>query len=950
MGGPRSFRAVLALVWHLQALQAATGSVAGDAESQALTLSCASHIGPVAKAEAAAAQHGCPLWRVSSSELGYHAPAIVPGDVLSDLERAGIIPDPLRERNFRSQAVMVRNHSWDYSLTFDVGDLAKLDALLVFEGIKMGAQVYLNGQLLGVARDQYLRYVYHLTPGTLKGSANELNVHFPAGDAIDTKGRFMACTGGWDWAPYTDTTERSSNARTFTLGIWKPVLLVPIAAAAITHVVPQVRYLGPYPASPLTEHVHGGFSVEVRVHLWAAAAVNGTLSVAGSWGRGQEVAVSLVPGESHVAITLDAPASEVSLWWPSGFGSQPLYDVSVSFASPSGAAATQRRIGFRSVALVTGNDSDPDYVKNSVNVEGSSDFGMFFRVNGAAVMSRGANVIPMEELEGRLSEEAHVRMVQSAQDAKMNMLRVWGGGIFLPDSFYDTCDELGMLVYHDMQYAQDGHSPLEEPTQDAELRHQVRRLSHHASIIVWDGCNECQVYMNNPTSIYATFVMTVVAQEDQSRAVWPSCPARGWTSGVHRLDMMPTGTRLTTPDGGNVIESHGPYQHGTGFPAVNGATTLQPFHSDIPITIQHGTPLGVDAPNQFASEFGCVGWSSFESVSPTLDKEHWALHGGGALDNCTSKFANTCQGDNVMAERNYPCDSIIQVYFGKQDLGATGAWDFKRQLYMCMLGQALRMKGDIETRRGRNQLGLLVWQLNEIWPTGGWGSLEYGTAAPGQVMGGRWKPLHYWYRDSLFADVIATCGVWGLCYVRNDGPLPFTGRVRLLAVDMLSSAAPTEAASIDISLAAGPGSVHWFELEAAAMKLDGNRTVILATVMHTTGAVASQHVVLYAPPKDLKMLPAEVACDLAEQPNADRSIDVYVTARAPALFVTLTTLAQGRFSENAFLAGVPGWGRKVVQFVPFGKLDIQLLRQSLRVEDVSMYMVPPAKASEVIEI
>merc|ERR1740117_1112959 len=135
----------------------------------------------------------------------------------------------------------------------------------------------------------------------------------------------------------------------------------------------------------------------------------------------------------------------------------------------------------------------------------------FFRVNGAAMYSRGGNMIPMDELEGRLDGLAHRYLVRSSAEARMNTLRVWGGGMFLPREFYEACDDYGVLVYHDMQYA--GALPKATATQDQELRHQIRRLSHHPSIALWDGCNECVVNPGQDTEIYATFVMTVVAQE-----------------------------------------------------------------------------------------------------------------------------------------------------------------------------------------------------------------------------------------------------------------------------------------------------------------------------------------------------------------------------------------------------------------------------------------------------
>lgn len=215
---------------------------------------------------------------------------------------------------------------------------------------------------------------------------------------------------------------------------------------------------------------------------------------------------------------------------------------------------------------------------------------MSTQVNGRALYSRGANMVPMEELEGRMSGTAHRILVRSSADAGMNTLRVWGGGIFYPREFYDACDEYGVLVYHDMQYASTGggvHGPVASAEQESELRHQIRRLSHHPAIVLWDGANEvvvgptqrcphptptdpggvCPTWYGGPPGqtcdpngppvcasssyVFATFVMTVVSQEDLSRVVWPSSPAAGWLTGVNTLWQTPNGrTNLTTHGGG----------------------------------------------------------------------------------------------------------------------------------------------------------------------------------------------------------------------------------------------------------------------------------------------------------------------------------------------------------------------------------------------------------------
>lgn len=412
----------------------------------------------------------------------------------------------------------------------------------------MFANISLNGHALGTVADQYLRVHYDVTAQLAKaGESNTLTVAFPWGVGVD--GRFMACTGGWDWAPYTPNELQNQGAQTFTRGIWKSVYLARASSVVMTHVVPHVFYNGSFPTTPLTAKTHGNFEVHVKVFFQAARTTSGTLTFSGSWGPSVGGSQTVSAGESEVTAVLQASASDIDLWWPAGLGAQPLYNVTVAFA-PSNArtaaapVAATRRIGFRTFALVTGNDTDPAYVAKNLNADGTDTMGMFFRVNGAPIFSRGANMIPMEELEGRYNAEAHYRLVQSAVEGGMNTLRVWGGGVFLPDVWYDACDELGVIVYHDMQYAQQGHSPTNDTTQALELRHQVRRLSHHPAIVIWDGCNECHVVIGTPTGIYATFVMAIVAQEDASRVVWPSCPAPGWTNGVNRLTALPNGSPL----------------------------------------------------------------------------------------------------------------------------------------------------------------------------------------------------------------------------------------------------------------------------------------------------------------------------------------------------------------------------------------------------------------------
>jgi len=398
---------------------------------------------------------------------------------------------------------------------------------------------------------------------------------------------------------------------------------------------------------------------------------------------------------------------------------------------------------------------------------------------------------------------------------------------------------------------------------------------------------------------------------------------------VNRLTSIPNGKPLTTPPSGKSIETHGPYLHGTGFPAVNGASSLKMFDAGFPMTFSEGA-TGAALDNIFASEFGSSVYSSFESMAPTLDPKHWGIHAGMPGDDCHGGFQSKCVGKNPMSDRNYPCDNIIDVYFGHSDFDQVGEQAFKKQLWQCMVGQALFLKQNIETRRSKNQFGIIVWQYNEIWPTGGWGSIEYGTVGytKGQVLGGRWKPLQYWYRASIYADVMATCGN-GMCYIKNDHPTPFSGTVTIDSINF-ASGKTKNLVTKKVSLPAGAGVSEFFPIPA----VDGSSEILMSEVKRDDGTVESSHAIPFAPPKNMSLPKATVTFAVASAPNADGSVDITVKADAFALYVTLTTLAQGYFSDNAYAMTA---GTKVVQFIPVQGFKMADLG-SLRVEHAATYM------------
>ncbi len=361
-----------------------------------------------------------------------------------------------------------------------------------------------------------------------------------------------------------------------------PYLVAP-APAALTAVKPLVFYTGAYPVSPLTDATAAPFNVSVTVYWWAAQPFSGTLTVGGSWAGAANATLPVAhPGGGEGSATVALPAAGVRLWWPNGMvpgggdnaARGALYTVTVALAAGGAAPLSDARtIGFRVAHLVTANDTDPAALAGG---NGSGNSTMRFKINGADAYARGGNMIPMEELEGRRSAPAYAQLVASAAAANFNVLRVWGGGIYLDDAFFEATDRLGLMLYEDVMWSSDGRiPPVGNELEAAELKYQLRRLAGHPSIFLWSGCNGERAAENprprfllrhpfnsspSPTpplpqippaecggmGTYESFVTPLVAAEDPSRVVWPSCPSYGWSSGVDTLTGLPNGQPLAT--------------------------------------------------------------------------------------------------------------------------------------------------------------------------------------------------------------------------------------------------------------------------------------------------------------------------------------------------------------------------------------------------------------------
>ena len=304
-----------------------------------------------------------------------------------------------------------------------------------------------------------------------------------------------------------------------------------------------------------------------------------------------------------------------------------------------------------------------------------------------------------------------------------------------------------------------------------------------------------------------------------------------------------------------------------------------------------------------------------------------------------------------------------------------------------MISQVLFMKVAVEAWRSTNVWGSIFWMFNEVWPTGGWGSIEYGSPVPGQVVGGRWKPLQYILMNSMFADRMAGCNSGGSCFVVNSVPFLFEGTVVVRLINMLTGTNATMVTRV--SLSPGAGTTRWFCADAASgaaslaaaplaplkcvawsqtpawksvgCSRSGDNCAFVIKVFEGAAGdgdagmsravfggitAMSTSFVTFQPPKATRLPKAVVTASVGElvalpsplaKSTRGGTVPITLSTNATALYVVLTTRADGRFSDNAFLleAGMA----TVVDFLPWGPLDLQLLKTSLRVEHMAENLV-----------
>jgi len=626
-------------------------------------------------------------WTLTGDTLNINMQVDVPSVVQQSLYENGVIPHPYLG-TVENQLLWISDHPWDYTLHFDADKelFEKENVELCFEGLDTYAEVSLNGYELFSADNQFREWKADAKP-FLKEKDNLLEVHFirydstqlalyeqhqprlPERYAVTRKAPYQH---GWDWAP------KYKN-----VGIWKPVKLVGWDIARLDYAYIVTNKLDS------TYHVYLDFSDDDAI-IYPCYGVVGP-------SEDLEVDISVIDGPSITPMILDSVVFSFSkdrldfndpivfkhpeFWWPNEMGEQPLYDFEIVLKKDGRVLDTKTiRTGIRTFEMV----DEPDSLGRA----------FYFKVNGVPMYAKGANYVPEEMIETWINADNTLRLLRQAKDAHFNMLRVWGGGIYPSDDFFNICDSLGILVWQDFMYAGSMYPFDETFLENAriEAEEQVRRLASHPSLALWCGGNEIsEGYYNwgwqqslgwseeddkaikaGYDQLFETILPDAVALYDGTRPYWPSSPSKGWG-------------RPESLTEGDV--------HYWGV-----------WWGELPYEVYR------EKVGRFNSEYGYQSYPDYQTLLKIAQGEE------------LSKDAEVIAAHQKHARGTRQIDDFIKRYYPNVQ-----PKDFEEYVHLSQLSQAYGMEIAIEAHRTAKpyNMGTLYWQLNDAWPVTSWSSIDY---------------------------------------------------------------------------------------------------------------------------------------------------------------------------------------------------------------------------------
>lgn len=615
-------------------------------------------------------------WRMREADSETWHSAHVPGSVYADLMADGTMPDPFwRENELDAFERMKKDYVYQRTFTVTEAQLAHAHVELVCEGLDTLAHVSLNGREIAFADNMHITWVWDVKE-QLHAGENTLEIRFnspilycakkaeeaPGWESSDATPGFRHlrkahCMFGWDWGP------RLPDA-----GIWRPIFLRTWDAARLEN------------ALMLQAHHDGVVDVTIRPEIAGESAWSAEITAPDG-----EVIIIPETTAAEQVITIEHP----QLWWPNGLGKQPLYRVTVRLATGD---TRVWRIGLRTMTVSREKD---EWGEEFCHV-----------VNGMKVFAMGADYIPEDNILARVTPERTRRLLEDCKAANFNAIRVWGGGYYPDDAFYDICDELGLLVWQDLMYACAFYdlTPDFERSIRVETHQNVARLRHHASLALICGNNEMEMFMAGANSALINhrtwefvptyphhitdyvkmfeYILPAIVKETAPQTYWwPASPS--------------SGGNFDAPNDENRGDNH----------------YWDVWHGEKPFTEYRKFFF------RYASEFGFQSFPCLKSVEQfTLPDDR----------NIFSRVMERHQ-------RNQAANGKILSYLS-QTFRYPNSFD--DLLYASQLMQAEAIRYGVEHwRRNRGRcMGAIIWQLNDIWPVASWASIDYY---------GRWKALHY---------------------------------------------------------------------------------------------------------------------------------------------------------------------------------------------------------------
>jgi len=606
--------------------------------------------------------------------------AEVPGDVHTALLKTGLIADPFVAQNVEACG-WVERAEWWYRAAFDAPALADGEsAALVLEGLDTFATVYVNGAEMGSTANALMPHRIDVT-SALQPGANVVAVRFDSTVATVEKKdsspfwaafysprvwvRKAAMNFGWDWGP-----------RLVTCGVWRPVGLEVCGGVRI-----ESHYARTHAVTPEHAVVLVGAEIAVAEGVSPPVRLRATLTHAGR----KITADAAFGGNAAEARLL---VKDPLLWWPSGVGASPVHALTVEVIGADGTVLSKAedRIGIRTVQLL--QTPDPDGKGKTFT----------FAVNGVKVFAKGADWIPADNFIGSVPAERYRALVRLAADGNMNMLRVWGGGVYEDDSFYRACDELGIMVWQDFMFGCAAYPDYDDEFMEnvrAEARAVVKRLRNHPCVVVWCGNNENDwiddmMDRGDPPKpfygrrIYHESLPAACAELDPTRPYWPSSPYGGSDHNSER-----EGDRHNWQVWGGQV-----YPHRFG----------EPSRGDVASSNVSFRRYAEDTA-RFVSEYGI-------HASPPL---RTLLKRTGPLEYDSEEFLYRIKDP----------DTMRKIRMMEAHIGQPTSLEQYQVYSMLVQAEGLRFAIEHYRRRMFDCSGSLLWQLNDCWPGISWSVIDY---------------------------------------------------------------------------------------------------------------------------------------------------------------------------------------------------------------------------------